>query len=79
MDELKPGGWLRKSTISNGAAYCMVCKTELKNHLGDLKKHVKTQKHIKNIKLRDFQKPATALMATTSGKYLNLHKCISHE
>ena len=70
MPELKPGGWLKKSSKEGGEAYCKVCHQELKNHLDTLKKHNKSQKHKNIMQQQAIQRSVSMYMVKPSGKFL---------
>jgi len=44
--------WL---TGENDVAHCKVCKIDLRPQLADLKRHVQSQKHTKNVRAKAFQ------------------------
>jgi hypothetical protein len=42
-------GWLCSDPAGEDAAYCKACRTSIRAHLGDLKKHAQSKKHSSSI------------------------------
>ena len=48
-------GWLEKSLNDTDKAYCNVCEHEFRSHVGDIRGHSKTQKHLKKMEEAGFE------------------------
>ena len=48
-------GWLEKSVNDTDKAYCNVCEHEFRSHVGDIRGHSKTQKHLKKMEEAGFE------------------------